>query len=318
MATAEELTKAANANGVNTGAANGTTSTTSTTTTSQTDFSTNKTSPVASPSDRANAIGTMYDKNIESQKVDLMNAYNKNMSTAEAQKENISKNYDQQRNDLSAQYEKNRRNNNMQAANNGLNTGAGSQAQLAQSNAYLGNLSRLGASEATQQSEADRNIANLKINLQNDMAKASAAGEYQKAAAMLDEYQQQYTRAQTEAKELATFGDFSGWAKIVGPEEAAKMQQSWGMQNPDMAVAQGIITEDQYFDMTGKHSNNYNRIQTGAAGAVGGGGGGGLDPGTYWPTYYYNSATGTFGHGYGGDSSSSSSGNVSDPKTFNE
>lgn len=211
-----------------------------------------------------------YEQNLNS----MRNAYEQNLSDANAARAQISPRYQEGMNSLSAEYERQRRNNNMQGAVNGLNTGAGSQLSLGQSMAYQRNQGNLARSEQEALNEADRgigdlerdynnrssalemqytnNLTDLQTNYQNKIAEAAANNDYQMAAALLDEYGEQYDRTMNQAKQLSQFGDFSMYASIYGTEAAEQMEQMWNFQNPDLAYNLGKITADDYFQMTGR------------------------------------------------------------------
>lgn len=137
------------------------------------------------------SLKTAYDKNLAT----LANAYQQNMSDAEAYREGISPRYQESMNALGAEYERQRRNNNMQAAVNGINTGAGSQMALGQSMAYQKNQGNLARSENEALNEADRGI--------NDLNR-----DYTNRQAMLDtEYTNNVDRLNREyANQQATYG----------------------------------------------------------------------------------------------------------------
>ena len=228
------------------------------------------------------SIRNAYDQNMNS----MRNAYEQNLSDANAARAQISPRYQEGMNSLSAEYERQRRNNNMQGAVNGLNTGAGSQLSLGQSMAYQRNQGNLARSEQEALNEADRgigdlerdynnrssalemqytnNLTDLQTNYQNKIAEAAANNDYQMAAALLDEYGEQYDRTMNQAKQLSQFGDFSMYASIYGTEAAEQMEQMWNFQNPDLAYNLGKITADDYFQMTGRRPR-------GAKGSYGGG-----------------------------------------------
>ena len=58
-------------------------------------------------------------------------------------------------------------------------------------------------------------------------------------------------QALNEAKQRAAYGDFSGYEALYGADTANAMQQFWAMNNPDYAYSMGLITADQYEQMTG-------------------------------------------------------------------
>ena len=142
----------------------------------------------AVPEDRAAAITDLYDKNVAAQKANLQAAYDQNLSNLEANRESIAKRYTAARNTAATDYERQRRNFNEQAMMNGLNTGVGSQAALAQNAAYQRQQGTINAAEATDVSALERNIADLKVKYQNDINSAIAENDYKRAAALMDEY----------------------------------------------------------------------------------------------------------------------------------
>ena len=167
----------------------------------------------------------------------------------------------------------------MQAAANGLNTGAGSQMQLGQMNAYGQGQAQLRKQENEALDNANQNMADLKTNYQNQIAQATAQNDYQTAAALLDEYGKQYERQMTQASQMAEYGDFSMYANIYGQPAAQQMEKTWSLQNPLLAYNLGKLTADEYFKMTGSYPPGY------SGGGGGGGGGGGYSGGG--GGYYY-------------------------------
>ena len=157
---------------------------------------------------RVDAINQMYDAKRQEQLSQLEQAYNQNKSNYQATADKIPVTYQEKANDLAAQYEKNRRNTNIQMQNSGLNTGAASQAQLAQNAAYLKNYAGLRTAEADASTEAQRVLDNLEKEYQANINQALATNDYNKAAALLNEYNNEYTRNLDAAKILAQYGDF--------------------------------------------------------------------------------------------------------------
>ncbi len=214
----------------------------------------------------------------------LQTAYDQNLSNAQANRDKIIPQYQDSMNQLSAEYERQRRNNNLQAQANGLNTGAGSQMQLGQMNVY--NQGQAGMQRQMNEAldTADRGILDLKTDYQNQISQAAANNDYQLAAALLDEYGDQYQRQMDQAQQLAQFGDFSLYTNIYGADAAKNMETSWMLQNPDLAWTLGKITREQYFSMTGKWPHD-------ATGGGGGGGGGSRYGASSTPQGYYSSGT---------------------------
>lgn len=267
--------------GLGTTSAAGTTTPTTTTSPSSSTTPTTTAGAAQGYLDRYNAsreqgIRDMYASNLERNRQQLQTAYDQNLSDAEAAREKIAPQYQESRNEIAAEYERQRRNNNMQAAANGINTGANSQMQLAQSSQYQTTQAENRQRENEALIEADRGIVDLKTNYQNQIAQATANNDYQLAAALLDEYGAQYERQMTQASQLAEFGDFSLYASIYGDAAAQNMERTWAMQNPQIAYNLGKITADEYFNLTGQYPAGY----AGGLGALLGGGFGGFGGGS--------------------------------------
>lgn len=201
---------------------------------------------------RTDAINQMYDAQKAQREAELKSAYEQSLSAQKAAQEKIAPQYQQSANDLATQYERNRRNFNQQAAASGINTGAGSQAALAQNNEYLRAFGNLRQEEANAMAESERQMANLTAQYQSAVASALADNDFNRAQMLYKEGVDSEERALKDAQILAQFGDFSGFASLYGQEQADAMGMLWAAQNPDLAYNTGRITADQYFIMTGK------------------------------------------------------------------
>lgn len=210
-----------------------------------------------STSGQGQAINDMYDAKQQSQLQQLENAYQASRSEAEAARDKLPGQYQQQANDLSAQYERNRRNFNLQAEASGLNTGTASQAALAQNSAYQRDMGALRTAQADAMTEADRGIAELERQYQANVSSAIADNDYQRAQALLNEYNNGYTRDLNTAKTLAAYGDFSGYAGLYGQDTANNMAALWKAQNPDLAYNTGRMSAEEYKAITGKYPAGY-------------------------------------------------------------
>lgn len=219
---------------------------------------------------RESKIRDLYSASRNNAVQGLKTAYDQNMAEQQRAMDKISPQYQESMNQLSAEYERQRRNNNMQAAANGLNTGAGSQMQLGQMNAYTQSQAGLKKQENEALDNANQNMVDMKTNYQNQIAQATANNDYQQAAALLDEYGKQYERQMTQASQLAEYGDFSMYANIYGQGAAQQMERTWALQNPLLAYNLGKLTAQEYFNMTGSNPPGYG----------GGGGGGYIDGGS--------------------------------------
>lgn len=210
-----------------------------------------------STSGQGQAINDLYDAKKQSQLTQLESAYQASRAEAEAARDKLPGQYQQQANDLSAQYERNRRNFNLQAGASGLNSGTASQAALAQNSAYQRDMGALRTAQADAMTEADRGIAELERQYQANVSSAIADNDYQRAQALLNEYNNGYTRDLNTAKTLAAYGDFSGYAGLYGQDTANNMAALWKAQNPDLAYNTGRMSAEEYKAITGKYPSGY-------------------------------------------------------------
>ena len=219
----------------------------------------------------AQKINDMYDAMLRSQQAQMQANYDNNRADLEGNLADIDAAYQKQANAAAAQYEQNKRNLNQQIAANGLNTGAGSQAALAQNTAYLGSYATIKASQAQQTAETQREITKLTNNYTAAMEAAQADNDYKRIQALMAEYKEAYGNMVNEANILAQYGDFSAFEAIYGAEAAAQAYDTWKASNPDLAYRTGMISANEYKQMTGNYPKGYKAP---------GSGGGGYTPGT--------------------------------------
>ena len=200
----------------------------------------------------ANQINNLYDKQLAATQQGLKTAYDQNMSDATAARDQIAPQYRQQANSLASAYERNRRSANLAALSNGLANGTQQQVQNALRNQYVRNYGDLRAQEAGAITDANRTIANLTTAYNNNLAQAAMENENKRAAEMIKERDRQNEWYAAQAKNLAQYGDFSGYASIYGQEQADLMRKTWIAQNPLLAYRTGAISAAQYEQMTGK------------------------------------------------------------------
>lgn len=207
-------------------------------------------------SGRGQVVSGMYDAQKNAELAGLKSTFDQNLSNQQAARDQIGVAYQSGANDLQAQYERNRRNLNVQAAANGINTGAGSQQQLALNSQFQRDFGGLRGKEAQDIATAERGIADLKVAYQNAIQQANANGDYKKMAALLDDYNTQYNTMMQQAQLLANYGDFTGFSQIPGysEEQINNMRQTWIAQNPLLAYNTGAITAQEYYKMTGKYA----------------------------------------------------------------
>lgn len=247
---------------------------------------------------RTDAIKQMYDAQRAQREAELKNAYEQSMSGYQETYDKISPAYQQKANDLAVQYERQRHNFFNEAAASGINTGTSAQESLARGGEYQRDFGALRTSEAEQQAAVERQMADRKAQYQSDVAAALAQNDYQKAGALLDEYNNGYQRDLDNAKLLASYGDFSLFQNLYGKDQADNMFLLWAAQNPDIAHNTGAITDDQFANLkAGKQMNdgldeNGKRIFVASSGGSGGGntyfgldrGSLGWDPGNHTQT----------------------------------
>ena len=194
---------------------------------------------------RIQSIKDMYAAQQQARLNELENAYNLSMSDMQAAAEKIPQQFQTQANANAVDYERQRRNALEQFNMNGLNTGANSQYQLSMMGNNQRTMNNIRQAQASSEAEAARQQANLTAPYQSNIASAIANNDYQKAAALLDEYNNAYERDLKNAGLLAEYGDFSGYAGLYGQDVADGMAAIWYQQNPDVAYVTGKITKDQ-------------------------------------------------------------------------
>lgn len=205
-------------------------------------------------------VNDMYDAQKEAKLAGLESAYQQSRSDAEAAKAQIPGQYQQRANDLAVQYERNRRNLNQQAAATGLNTGAGSQMQLALGGQYQRDYGNIRTAQQQALDAADKGIRDLENAYRSSVQQAVADNDYQRAQALLAEYKTRYQQQLQQAQNLAGYGDFSGYAGVPGytDEQIARMRAAWAANDPTTAYYSGQITADQYKQIVGRYPNGYN------------------------------------------------------------
>lgn len=227
-----------------------------------------------------NMINSMYDAQRDARLNELKSGYEQSKSEHIAAQGKIAPQYQSAANALAVEAERNKRNFNLQAAANGLNTGAGGQAALAQNSAYQRDYGGLRTAEADAQAEAARQLANLEAKYQSDVASALANNDYQRAAAMYDEFKNSQNQDMQKAQILAEFGDFSGYASLYGQESADNMFRIWAIQNPELAYSVGKITKQQRDNIkSGRYMDEVRSSGSGSGGDPWAYGGAGWNPG---------------------------------------
>ncbi len=132
-------------------------------------------------------INAMYAANEAAARERLQAEYENNLAAAGRQEEKLAPSYDAAANQAAAQAAINRQNFNEMAAASGLNTGTASQAQLAQNNALLGNISEIRRAQADAQAELDFQRTQMEAQYQQAIREAVAQNDLQKAQALYQE-----------------------------------------------------------------------------------------------------------------------------------
>lgn len=218
--------------------------------------------PVYRP--QTEVLNEVLDTALERSRAALKSALDKSLLQLDAQKAKLPALYQNQANLLAAEAEKQRQQFHELAAYNGQDAGSGSQAALAMSNQYQNNMGTLRTAEANALVDTEREIVALHNDYQAKVLEALAKNEYERAAALLDEYQKaeqsavevgqrqaaldldivgfnrdtnnrNYQRQVAVAEQLAKFGDFSGY-KALGytDDQVTNMRQNWAKLNPGL------------------------------------------------------------------------------------
>ena len=175
------------------------------------------------------AVNALYKARQKAQLQALRDAYDQNMLTYQAAREDIAPVFEAQRNATAAESERQRAAFNEYAAARGLNSGAGGQAELARGNVLAGNLNALNTEQARQETEIDRAIAALKAQYQNAIAQAKADNDYQRLADLLTEYRtQEQSLVSTSLNQASE--DYKTWAANYNMYRDSVADQQWADQ----------------------------------------------------------------------------------------
>lgn len=142
--------------------------------------------PVYTP--QTEAVQALYDRAREAALAQLATGYNQSRLEAERELAKLPALYQAQRNQVGAESEKQRAAFHEQAAQSGLNAGNGSQADLAFSNQLQGDLGRLNTAQAEAEAEVQHNLTLLYQKYQDQIYEAVTKNDYERAAALMDEY----------------------------------------------------------------------------------------------------------------------------------
>ena len=224
-----------------------------------------------------NNINSTLGNSLNSQKQGLQTAFDQSMA-GQTQATNAGQQaFDTANKDLGIQANRTQTNMNNYADVRGLNRQPGSQQSLSLG---LGASTARGGLAQQQQmalQESQRQQELLKTNYQNQVAKAVAENDYRRAAALLDDYNNQNSWLDKNAAQMASFGNFTGYEQMYGKDTADAMRQFWIGSNPELAYNTGVIDAARYETMTGRKPPDYVPPKVY-------GGGGGAGPDNWWGT----------------------------------
>ena len=136
---------------------------------------------------QADYINAMYDANEQRRRAALETAYDANVATLDRQAATIAPEYQQAANAAAAQSAVAQAAFNERAAAAGMNTGAGSQAALAQNNALVSGVSAIRQAESEALADVEAKRADLAAQYQKAIADAVANNEAELAQALYAE-----------------------------------------------------------------------------------------------------------------------------------
>lgn len=174
----------------------------------------------------------------------LRSAYDKNVAGLDRAQAAIAPQYQGARNDAAGQAELQKKNFAEYALANGLNSGAGGQAQLAFGNALQKNLSDISQKEATSMADLELQRSQMETDFNNAIAQAEAQGNYELAQQLYAEkvrqdelmlqqmqWQAQQDLAQQQLQWQKGQADIanSQWDKSFGTE-SAQNDKTWALK----------------------------------------------------------------------------------------
>ena len=211
-------------------------------------------------------VNNLYEAQKDKALAALQSSYDKSRMELENAMKEIPGTYQAQANQIAAEALKQQQNFNESAAYTGMNAGNGSQAALAMGNQLQSNMSTLRTNEANALTKVQQQLSSLYVEYQNSIAEAIANNEYERAAALLQEYQKaaeslvsvakdqanlnvdiagfnkdthQYNQEMTlqKAQGMAKYGDFSGYLKLgFSSDQVNNMRRGWLALNPNAAL----------------------------------------------------------------------------------
>ena len=202
-------------------------------------------------------VNSAYDTSLNAQKQALLNAYNTNTAAQNQQMGTVQQQGATLGNDVLTQNVRNQQNLNQFADVRNLNRQQGSQAALSLGSAQSASTGLMAAQQQAALAESKRQLDQMKVKYQSDVAAAIADNDYKRAAALLDDYNNQNAWKEKQAEILASYGNFDPYGELYGTDAAATMRNVWNAQNPDVAYRTGQIDAETYKNITGQYPRGY-------------------------------------------------------------
>lgn len=230
-----------------------------------------------------NNINQTVDKSLNTQTQGLQNAFSQNTQAQTEATNAGQQQFEIAKQDLGVQADRTQRGMDSFADVRGLNRQEGSQQALSLGRARATAAGGISAAQNRALQENQRQQALLETNYKNQVAQAIAGGDYRRAAALFDDYNNQNSWLEKNAAQMASFGNFAGYEQLYGPGQANAMKDFWIGSNPELAYNTGAIDAARYEKITGKKAPDY------VPPAYSGGSGGRIDA-DYWvngrPVWY--------------------------------
>lgn len=173
-------------------------------------------------------VNSVYDQLNDASLAQIMAAYNNSRAESEYQMGKLPAQYQAQRNAAAADNEREKAAFREQAAASGLNAGNGSQASLAFSSQLQNTLGQLNTAEANALADAQHELTQLYNNYQQEIATAVAQNNYQRAAALLDEYRTAQESAVNTALQQANYNlSVAEFNRQTRQNEVQNQLQNW-------------------------------------------------------------------------------------------
>ncbi|MPM19528.1 hypothetical protein SDC9_65954 [bioreactor metagenome] len=197
--------------------------------------------------DYSNYINDIYDAKTADYLASLESAYDDNMAELAAEEEQIPEAYQAARNQAAGNSSQEKQNFAQYAAGNGLNSGAGGQAELARSVTLQGNLNSINQEEANALAGIELQRTKLTNDYNTAIASAKAGGDFELANALYQESvradeallnssqlqkswdNDDYSKKLQLAQYLAQYGDFSGFQALG--IDTTKMEETYAKAN---------------------------------------------------------------------------------------